>query len=159
MNEEETSKWIESLRSFIISEWDDKGIPPTIGANTKDIKKNFKKLREYDVHHKFLVSDDDGNKNVIKNYNKHASSINQFFPTMLKTRVQNGSIYDWFTDEYQHKFEKVILRILKRDSMYNWSKCVKDMRNSIMKELNSCHNKLNIMNAVSYTHLTLPTKA
>ena len=54
MNEEETSEWIEKLRSFIISEWDDKGIPPTIGSNTKDIKKNFKKLREYDVHNKFL---------------------------------------------------------------------------------------------------------
>jgi len=126
MNEEETSEWIESLRSFIISEWDDNGIPPTIGQNTKDIKKNFMKLREYDVHHKFLISDDDGNKNVIKNYNKHASGVNQFFPTMLKTRVQNGSIYDWFTDEYKHKFEKVIRRILKRDSMYNWSKCVKE---------------------------------
>jgi len=134
MNKEETSEWIEKLRSFIISEWDDKGIPPTIGANTSDIKKNFMKLREYDVHHKFLVSDDDGNKNVIKNYNKHASSINQFFPTMLKTRVQNGSIYDWFTDEYQHKFEKVILRILKRDSMYNWSKCVTE------KQFNSKEN-------------------
>ena len=48
---------------------------------------------------------------------------------MLKTRVQNGSIYDWFTDEYKHKFEKVILRILKRDSMYNWSKCVKMVKN------------------------------
>ena len=124
MNEEETSEWIENLRSFIISEWDDKGIPPTIGANTSDIKKNFKKLREYDVHHKFLISDDDGNRNVIKNYNKHASSVNQFFPTMLKTRVQNGSIYDWFTDEYKDKFQKVIKRILKRDSMYNWSKCL-----------------------------------
>ena len=53
-----------------------------------------------------MISDDDGNKNVIKNYNKQTSSINQFFPTMLKTRVQNGSIYDWFTDEYKHKFEK-----------------------------------------------------
>ena len=126
MNEEETSEWIENLRSFIISEWDDKGIPPTIGANTSNIKKNFMKLREYDVHNKFLISDDDGNKNVIKNYNKHASSVNQFFPTMLKTRVQNGSIYDWFTDEYKHKFQKVIKRILKRDSMYNWSKCVLD---------------------------------
>ena len=67
MNEKETSEWIESLRSFIITEWDEKGIPPTIGANTTDIIKNFKKLREYDVHHKFLVSDDDGNMNVIKN--------------------------------------------------------------------------------------------
>ncbi len=134
MNEEETSEWIEKLRSFIISEWDDKGIPPTIGANTSDIKKNFKKLREYDVHNKFLIHDDDGNENVIKNYNKHASSVNQFFPTMLKTRVQNGSIYDWFTDEYKHKFEKVILRILKRDSMYNWSKCVTE------KQFNSKEN-------------------
>jgi hypothetical protein len=73
-----------------------------------------------------LVRDDSGNQNVIKNYNKHASGVNQFFPTMLKTRVQNGSIYDWFTDEYKDKFQKVIKRILKRDSMYNWSKCVLD---------------------------------
>ena len=126
MGEIQTEEWIENLRSFIISEWDDKGIPPTIGQDTKDIKKNFMKLREYDVHNKFLVRDDNGNENVIKNYNKHASGVNQFFPTMLKTRVQNGSIYDWFTDEYKHKFQKVIKRILKRDSMYNWSKCVLD---------------------------------
>ena len=36
----------------------------------------------------------------------------------------NFCIYDWFTDEFQDRFEKVIRRILKRDSMYNWSKCV-----------------------------------
>jgi len=124
MDEVQTEEWIESLRNFILSEWDDKGIPPTIGQDTKNIKKNFKKLREYDVHHKFLVRDDSDNENVIKNYNKHASGVNQFFPTMLKTRVQNGSIYDWFTDEYKDKFQKVIKRILKRDSMYNWSKCL-----------------------------------
>ena len=126
MDDAQTEEWIESLRCFIISEWDDKGIPPTIGQDTRDIKNNFMKLREYDVHHKFLVRDDDGNENVIKNYNKHASGVNQFFPTMLKTRVNNGSIYDWFTDEYKDKFQKVIKRILKRDSMYNWSKCVLD---------------------------------
>ena len=105
MDDAQTEEWIENLRKFIISEWDEKGIPPTIGQDTKDLKKNFMKLREYDVHHKFLVSDDDGNRNVIKNYNKHASGVNQFFPTMLKTRVQNGSIYDWFTDEYKDKFQ------------------------------------------------------
>ena len=126
MDEEQTEKWIESLRSFILSEWDDKGIPPTIGQDTKDIKKNFMKLREYDVHHKFLVRDDSGNENVIKNYNKHASGVNQFFPTMLKTRVNKSSIYTWFTDEYKDKFQKVIRRILKRDSMYNWSRCLLD---------------------------------
>jgi len=123
MNDKETSKWIKNLRSFIISEWDDKGIPPTIGQNTDKILTNFGKLRDYPVED-FLVSDDDGNENVIRNYNKQASSVNQFFPTMLKTRVGKASIYDWFTDEFQDRFEKVIRRILKRDSMYNWSKCI-----------------------------------
>ena len=123
MNDKETSKWIKNLRSFIISEWDDKGIPPTIGQNTDKILTNFGKLRDYPVED-FLVTDDDGNEDVIRNYNKQATSINQFFPTMLKTRVGKASIYDWFTDEFQDRFEKVIRRILKRDSMYNWSKCI-----------------------------------
>ena len=123
MNDKETSKWIKNLRSFIISEWDDKGIPPTIGQNTDKILTNFGKLRDYPVQD-FLVADDDGNENVIRNYNKQATSVNQFFPTMLKTRVGKASIYDWFTDEFQDRFEKVIRRILKRDSMYNWSKCI-----------------------------------
>jgi len=123
MNDKETSEWIKNLRSFIISEWDDKGIPPTIGQNTDKILTNFGKLRDYPVED-FLVSDDDGNEDVIRNYNKQATSINQFFPTMLKTRVGKASIYDWFTDEFQDRFEKVIRRILKRDSMYNWSKCI-----------------------------------
>ena len=128
MNDKQTSDWIESLRLFILSEWDEKGIPPTIGQNTKDIKKNFQKLREYPLHQgkkQFLTRDEDsGEYDVIRNYNKFGSAVNQFFPTMLKTRVQNGSIYEWFTDEYKDKFQKVIRRILKRDSMYNWSKCV-----------------------------------
>ena len=123
MNESETNQWIDKLREFILSEWDDKGIPPTIGQSEETIKKNFKKLRDYNIH-QFLISDDDGNKNVIKNYNKFASGVNQFFPTMLKTTVGKSSIYDWFTDEFKDKFHKVIRRILKRDSMYNWSKCL-----------------------------------
>ena len=106
MNDSETTDWIDKMRSFILSQWD-----------------NFKKLRDYNIQ-QFLISDDDGNQNVIKNYNKFASGINQFFPTMLKTTVGKSSIYDWFTDEYKDKFHKVIRRILKRDSMYNWSKCV-----------------------------------
>ena len=123
MNESETNQWIDNLREFILSEWDDKGIPPTIGQNEETIKKNFRKLRDYNIQ-QFLISDDDGNKNVIKNYNKFASGVNQFFPTMLKTQVNGSSIYDWFTDEFKDKFHKVIRRILKRDSMYNWSKCL-----------------------------------
>ena len=122
MSYDDTVKWIDELRKFVLTEWDTKGIPPTIGLNTKDIVKNFRKLREYPLHQgkkQFLINDD-----IIKNYNKQASSVNQFFPTMLKTRVNNGSIYDWFTDEYIEKFQKVMLRVIKRDGMYNYSKCI-----------------------------------
>ena len=127
MSDAETTEWIDKLRKFILKQWDEDGIPPTIGQNTPDLIKNFRKLRDYPLHQgskDFLHSDDSGERNVLKNYNKHASGVNQFFPTMLKCRVNNGSIYDWFTDEYKDKFQKVIRRILKRDSMYNWSKCV-----------------------------------
>ena len=123
MDDSKTNVWINNMRNFIISQWDNEGIPPTIGQSETKIKNNFKKLRDYNVQ-QFLISDDDGNKNVIKNYNKFASGVNQFFPTMLKTRVGKSSIYDWFTDEYKDRFHKVIRRILKRDSMYNWSKCL-----------------------------------
>ena len=122
MSYDDTLKWIDELRTFVLTEWDDKGIPPTIGLDTKDIIKNFRKLREYPLHQgkkQFLINDD-----IIKNYNKQASSVNQFCPTMLKTRVNNGSIYDWFTDDYREKFTKVMLRVIKRDGMYNYSKCI-----------------------------------
>ena len=123
MDDSQTTEWIDKMRSFILSQWDGEGIPPTIGQSESKIKTNFRKLRDYNIQ-QFLISDDDGNKNVIKNYNKFASGVNQFFPTMLKTTVGKSSIYDWFTDEYKDKFHKVIRRILKRDSMYNWSKCL-----------------------------------
>ena len=127
MDDSTTTKWIDKLRNFILKQWDEDGIPPTIGQDTSDLIKNFRKLRDYPLHQgskNFLHNDDSGKRNVLKNYNKHASGVNQFFPTMLKCRVNNGSIYDWFTDEYKDKFQKVVRRILKRDSMYNWSRCL-----------------------------------
>ena len=75
MSMEDTIAWIDKLREFILDEWDNKGTPPTIGLNADDIIDNFKKLREYPLHQgrkQFLVSDDDGNRNIIKNYNKQA---------------------------------------------------------------------------------------
>ena len=132
MDDIQTTKWIDSLREFILREWDMYGIPPTIGQNTETLKKNFHKLRDYPLHQgskQFLTKDEDtGEYNVIKNYNKFGSGVNQFFPTMLKTKTgvkkNSTSIYDYFTDDYRDKFQKVIRRILKRDSMYNWSRCL-----------------------------------
>ena len=98
MDDNQTSQWIDDMRNYILSQWDNEGIPPTIGQNTNGIINGFKKLRDYNIH-QFLVQDEDtGEYDVIKNYNKFASPVNQFFPTMLKTKIgtkKNAtSIYD-----------------------------------------------------------------
>jgi len=134
-NYQETINWIEDLRLFVLSEWDNKGIPPTIGQNKIDIIKNFKKLREYNTD-KFLLHDPETKKlNIIKNYNKFASGVNQFFPTMMKTRIgttKNAmSIYDYFTNEHKEKFHRIAYRVFKKDSMYHFSGGVKSNLSAI----------------------------
>ena len=60
-----------------------------------------------------MNDDSDGNPTVIRNYNKFASGVNQFFPTMLKTKIGTSktatSIYDYFTDKYKEKFSKIMI--------------------------------------------------
>ena len=127
-SDEELDDWIEEVRSYIIEEWDERGIPPMVGQSIDDIKKGFRKLREYDIHG-FIEKDDDGNKNVIKNFNKFANGVNQFFPTMLKTRIGDvgdvglNSIYDRIKEDVNKDlFYKAMRRGVRRDSMYSFSK-------------------------------------
>ena len=97
--DEELDQWIEEVRQYIIEDWDERGTPPMVGQSIEDIKKGFRKLREYNIRG-FIEKDDDGNENIIKNFNKFANGVNQFFPTMLKTRIGDmgdvglNSIYD-----------------------------------------------------------------
>ena len=37
----ELAKWIEEVRQYIIEEWDERGIPPLVGASIEDIIKSF----------------------------------------------------------------------------------------------------------------------
>ena len=123
----ELDEWIEEVRQYVIKEWDEKGIPPLVGQSIEDIIKSFKKLREYDIHG-FVGKDDDGKRNVIKNFNKFANGVNQFFPTMLKTRIGDmgdglNSIYDRIKEDVNKElFYKAIRRGVRRDSMYTFSK-------------------------------------
>ena len=56
-------------------------------------------------------------------------------------------------DSYTNKRIELSGILLSNLFRQYWSKCVKDMRNSIMKELNSCHNKVNILNVVNETNI------
>ena len=125
--DDELDEWIEEVRQYVIKEWDEKGIPPLVGQSIGDIIKSFKKLREYDIHG-FVEKADDGKRNVIKNFNKFANGVNQFFPTMLKTRIGDmgdglNSIYDRIKEDVNKElFYKAIRRGVRRDSMYTFSK-------------------------------------
>ena len=128
-DDDELDEWIEEVRQYVIKEWDEKGIPPLVGQSIKDIIKSFKKLREYDIHG-FVEKADDGKRNVIKNFNKFANGVNQFFPTMLKTRIGDmgdglTSIYDRIKEDVNKDlFYNAMRRGLRRDSMYTFSKSI-----------------------------------
>ena len=127
--DEELDEWIEEARQFIIKDWDENGTPPMVGQNIDQIISSFKKLREYDIHG-FIEKADDGQRNVIKNFNKFANGVNQFFPTMLKTRIGDmgddlNSIYDRIKeDSNKDLFFRSMRRGVRRDSMYSFSKSV-----------------------------------
>ena len=124
----ELDKWIINLRTYVIKQWDENGQPPVIGQNEKEMISNWKKLFGYDVKSFFIEE-----QKVIKNFNKFASGVNQFFPTMLKTKISTGSssegatsIYDMFKEDHLlEDFKKAMIRGLFRDSMYSFGKSVK----------------------------------
>ena len=93
----ELDSWIDELRNYVITQWDEHGQPPVIGQNEDEIISNWRKLFGYEVKSFFTEE----NK-VVKNFNKFASGVNQFFPTMLKTKISNGVSSEGATYIYDH---------------------------------------------------------
>lgn len=137
MTDEEFTEWCELLRSEVQEQWDNHNIPATANfASIDRVIENWKKLRPYNTND-FLYKDpnDDECIGIIANYNKFASGINQFFPTMGKTKITKAgenpenstSIYDHFVmPELRKKFDVLMFQKVKRDVMYSFSKCVTD---------------------------------
>lgn len=133
--DEEFVEWSRLVRKEVIDQWDGKGIPPVVGKDEDGIIESFKKLRSNPCDFHIDDPSDDESLGIIRNFNKDASSVNQFFPTMLKTRISVGkspdgatSIYDHFVkDELEDKFIKAMKRSIFSDSMYSFSRSlVKD---------------------------------
>ena len=125
----EVNKWIDELREYIITQWDEAGQPPVIGQNEDEIISKWLKCYSVDTNNFFTEK----NK-VVRNFSKLASGVNQFFPTMLKTKISTGvssdnatSIYDMFKeDDLREKFSNAMKRGLYKDSMYSFGKSVKN---------------------------------
>ena len=116
-------EWCDDLKSEILNVWNEQNIPPYIGKTEDEIIKSFSKLKSYDItqfyHASYGDKDQDG---FIKNFSKVGSSVNQFFPHMLKTKINGKSMYDWFSnDELTIQFRRTMVRALRLDGMYSFS--------------------------------------
>ena len=133
-NKQKLYNWLEDLRLRVLKSWDEQGIPPIVGKNENEIKSSFSKLRQYDCS-KFYYDVENGNDpdviGIIANFSKTGSAANQFFPTMLKTKIASSgssdsarSIYDYFTDKWKDSFHHILRRVIFNDSMYLYSKSI-----------------------------------
>ena len=121
-------EWVAFFRKTAVERWKATDAPPKIGIDEAEIIENFSKLQTYKVD-KFEEKDDDGN-DIIFNFNKFATPVNQFFPAMYKTGIGGStydkpkpSIYDIFVDDaYLPNFIKQMRRLTRQDGMYRFTK-------------------------------------
>lgn len=125
--------WIVDLRKEIVRIWDDLNTPPRIGKTESEIRENFSELRSYPVKEFECVDELTGNRDCIRSTSVVANVVNQWFPSMMKTKINYNidgtkatSIYDHFKDP--SLLEKMLLysrRHFKRDSFYMYSNRVR----------------------------------
>lgn len=133
MTPTEFREWVIALRCAVVYAWDELGIPPRVGYNEYDIIDQFNKMRGYPIH-EFLQTDELTNtEDIIRNTSNIGNAVNQFFPTMMKTRInytkdvnKGRSIYDFFSDDtLLDTFVTYASRHFKRDSFYNYSRPIR----------------------------------
>jgi len=125
--------WIQDMKDEVIRIWDEQGIPPTNGKTTEQMKSDFRKMKDFNVI-KFEKRDNDGGLCIV-NPGRLGSVVNQFFPTMMKTKINytekgdGKSIYDYLASQPGSSESKRVLstgrRNYQRDSFYDFSRCVK----------------------------------
>ena len=122
---EDVSKWVDELRNELLDKWND-GQPPYIGTDTKTIIERFKKLNDYDLSDMFLEDElYPDYLGFIKNFSRMGNGVNQFFPAILKSRINGKSIHDYLSNENLFlEFKYTIVQKVRFDKMFQFSKYV-----------------------------------
>lgn len=146
LSEEEIDGWVDLMRSRIAEVWDKYDCPPLNGKSTKEIVDEMNKMNKYQSWKlgevekdgsRFPLLDLEDGQPVIINNSHLGSCCNQFFPTMMKSRINYSSktkddgefkgysVYDYFTmDKFKNSMRKGCRRHFRRDSFYCYSKSV-----------------------------------
>jgi len=132
MSDDEFSQWVIDMRKTIAYAWDELGMPPRVGYNEDAIVDQFNKLDSFPVHEFEMVDELTGEKDCIRNTSVIGNAANQWFPSMMATKINyknstDGlSIYDHFVDDsLLKKVTTYSRRHFKRDSFYHYSLPVK----------------------------------
>ena len=132
MSDKEFVSWFVDLRKQVVKIWDELGIPPRVGFDEDGIRNQFKKMHSFPVHEFECIDEFTGEPDVIRNTSNIGNAVNQWFPTMMKTRINYNanddglSIYDHFKEDYLlEKTLKYARRHFKKDSFFEHSRTMK----------------------------------
>tara|TARA_R100000234_G_scaffold119863_1_gene104071 strand:- start:908 stop:2527 length:1620 start_codon:yes stop_codon:yes gene_type:complete len=120
---DESADFVDKMRNELLEIWDS-GISPYVGISEEKIIERFKKLHSIDLSD-FYIKDDlyKDYEGFIRNFTKMANGINQFFPNILKTRINGMSMYDFLSNENLFRdFRYTIIQKVRFDKMYSYSK-------------------------------------
>lgn len=138
MTKEEFRAWVIELRETVVDLWDNKGLPPRVGYSEEGIVDQFNKIDSFPVHEFECVDELTGENDCIRNTSVIGNAANQFFPTMMATKISytldgGASIYDYFADPKRlDTFVTYASRHFKRDSFYHYSNPLKLGDNEIL---------------------------
>jgi hypothetical protein len=145
MSDSDFEAWVDHLRKSVLEIWDEHGIPPLAGMTGYDMTEEFREMsgtpgvtismyKAKSGGTKPYIDEMDGKANVIINDGYKGSCVNQFFPTMMKAKINyqtkvddkgsfNGyAVYDLFAnDRFRQRMVKGCRRHFKRDSFYRYS--------------------------------------
>lgn len=125
--------WVEELKDVILQFWD-KGNPPRLGFSDDEMVQQVHELRNYDLSKLCVSEDGSTEKDIFKTSTRVGNFVNQFFPTMYKTRIDNDkSIYDYFK-KYSLKDSRYLKcqRHFKKDGFYVYSQIVRALKGEAM---------------------------
>ena len=124
--------YVQDMRSYIRTLWDEQGIAPSTGWDEDDVRNDFAQMASFPVHTFWRTCEATGRR-VIHNTHTMGNSVNAWnLHRMLKVRINytekdNGrSIYDFFAkDELFDKYKPYARRHILRDSFYFFAQTVK----------------------------------